>query len=76
VKTAFKGHDIEVTGNLIPIQLVGRSKSVISWADGEKNESRRFFGPPSGLKSKPDAERWGLKFTRQWIDDGKPELKK
>jgi hypothetical protein len=76
VKTAFKEHDIEVTGNLIPDTARWTVKVVISWAEGDRNELRRFFGPPSGLKSKPDAERWGLKFAQEWIDDGKPELKK
>jgi hypothetical protein len=54
--------------------LDGQSRNKL--ADGERNEFRRFFGPPSGLKSKPGAERWGLRFAQQWIDNGKPELNK
>ena len=30
----------------------------------------------SGFKSKPEAERWGLDFAQQWIDDGKADLHK
>ena len=30
----------------------------------------------SGFKSKPEAERWGLDFAQQWINNGKADLHK
>ena len=34
----------------------------------------RFEGPLEGFASKKEAESWGIKFGKKWIDDGKPAL--
>ena len=74
--TVYRGHDIQVTGSLIPDTARWTVKVVIHWMNGDADESRRFGAPPSGFKSKPEAERWGLDFAQQWINDGKPDLHK
>jgi hypothetical protein len=76
MNTIYKDHDIEAIATLIPDTVRWAVKISINWTEGDKEEFRRFYGPPAGFKSKPEAERWGMQFAGQWIDDGKPDLHK
>ena len=72
----YRGHEINITASQIPDTARWTVKVVISWAEGDTEQIRQFYGPTSGFKSKADAEKWGSDFAQQWINDGKPDLHK
>jgi hypothetical protein len=70
----YKDHHIRSTAR--PILESGRwvPHVTITWTSGSREEIREF-DVKRGFENENEAEQAGVRFAKQWIDDGKPRLR-